>query len=129
MQQDFTEWNHLAQKIAFGCWAVGAAVVLWHLLKLSITKESKDKYDYINRWEIKLLLVGAVIMVIGFAFIANSTVTTETGTLLWVVVRLFVTISMGLLTAMIIQNLLKFYYPFYIEKRLKVLRYKPRKQS
>ena len=126
MQQDFTEWNHLAQKIAFGCWAVGAAVVLWHLVKLSITKESKDKYDYINRWEIKLLLVGAVIMVIGFAFIANSTVTTETGTLLWVVVRLFVTISMGLLTAMIIQNLLKFYYPFYIEKRLKVLRYKPR---
>lgn len=33
---------------------------------------------------------------------------------------------MGLLTAMIMQNLLKFYYPFYIEKRLKILRYKPR---
>ena len=33
---------------------------------------------------------------------------------------------MGLITAVIIQNLLKFYYPFYIEKRLKVLRYKPR---
>lgn len=126
MLQDFTEWNQLAQKIALGCWAVGILVVLWHLLKLSTTKESKDKYDYINRWEIKLLLIGAVIIVIGFAFYFNSRVTSETGTLLWIVVRLFTTISMGLLTALIIQNLLKFYYPFYIEKRLKVLRYKPR---
>jgi hypothetical protein len=126
MVQDYAEWNHLAQKIAFGCWAVGLLVVLGHLLKLSMTKESKDKYDYINRHEIKLLLIGAVIMVIGFAFYFNSWVTTETGSLLWIVVRLFTTISMGLLTAMIMQNLLKFYYPFYIEKRLKVLRYKPR---
>jgi hypothetical protein len=126
MVQDYTEWNHLAQKIAFGCWAIGLLVVLGHLLKLSMTKESKDKYDYINRNEIKLLLVGGVIMVIGFAFYFNSWVSSETGTLLWIVVRLFTTISMGLLTAMIVQNLLKFYYPFYIEKRLKILRYKPR---
>lgn len=123
---NYAEWNHLAQKIAFGCWSVGLLVVLGHLLKLSMTKESKDKYDYINRHEIKLLLIGAVIIVIGFAFYFNSWVSDETGTLLWIVVRLFTTISMGLLTAMIMQNLLKFYYPFYIEKRLKVLRYKPR---
>lgn len=126
MIQDYAEWNHLAQKIAFGCWTVGLLVVLGHLLKLSMTKESKDKYDYINRHEIKLLLIGAVIIVIGFAFYFNSWVSAETGTILWIVVRLFTTISMGLLTAMIMQNLLKFYYPFYIEKRLKVLRYKPR---
>jgi hypothetical protein len=41
-------------------------------------------------------------------------------------VRFFITVSMALIVAMIVQNLLKFYYPFYIEKRLKVLRYKPR---
>lgn len=126
MVQDYAEWNHLAQKIAFGCWTVGLLVVLGHMLKLSMTKESKDKYDYINRQEIKLLLIGAVIIVIGFAFYFNSWISEETGTVLWIVVRLFTTISMGLLTAMIMQNVLKFYYPFYIEKRLKVLRYKPR---
>jgi hypothetical protein len=98
--------------------------VLGPLLKLSMTKESKDKYDYINRYEIKLLLVGAVIMVIGCAFYANSNVVELS--ILWIVVRLFTTISMGLLVAMIIQNLLKFYYPFFIEKRLKILRFKPR---
>jgi DNA-directed RNA polymerase subunit RPC12/RpoP len=33
---------------------------------------------------------------------------------------------MGMIVALIVQNLLKFYYPFFIEKRLKALRYKPR---
>ena len=33
---------------------------------------------------------------------------------------------MGMIVALIIQNMLKFYYPFFIEKRLKALRYKPR---
>src|SRR3989442_12745115 len=41
-------------------------------------------------------------------------------------VRSFGTASMGLIVDVILQNLLKFYYPFYIEKRLKVLRYMPR---
>jgi hypothetical protein len=122
--QDYSEWNHLAQNIAFGCWAVGLLIVLGHILKLATKKESKDKYDYINKFEIKLLVFASVIMVIGCAFFANSTVT-ELSTI-WVIVRVFTTFAMGLLVAVIIQNLLKFYYPFYIEKRLKVLRYKPR---
>ncbi len=71
-------------------------------------------------------MIGAEIIVIGVAFYFNSWVTEETGTTLWIIVRLFTTISMGLLAGLIMQNLLKFYYPFYIEKRLKVLRYKPR---
>jgi DNA-directed RNA polymerase subunit RPC12/RpoP len=33
---------------------------------------------------------------------------------------------MGMIVALVVQNLLKFYYPFFIEKRLKVLRYRPR---
>jgi hypothetical protein len=68
--------------------------------------------------------VAALILIIGCCFYANSNIV-ELNTL-WVVVRLFITISMGLIAALIVQNLLKFYYPFFIEKRLKVLRYKPR---
>ena len=33
---------------------------------------------------------------------------------------------MGMIVALIFQNLLKFYYPFFIEQRLKALRYRPR---
>src|SRR6185503_14314366 len=45
---------------------------------------------------------------------------------LWIFVLGFTTFAMGMIVALIIQNMLKFYYPFFIEKRLKALRYKPR---
>ncbi len=122
--QDFTSWNQLSQNIAFGCWAASILIVLGHLLKLSMTKEAKEKYDYINKSEINLLWIASVILVVGACFYANSNVVELS--VLWVFVRLFTTISMGLIVALIIQNLLKFYYPFYVEKRLKALRYKPR---
>lgn len=120
----YESWNKLAQNIAFGAWGLAVLIVLGHLLKLAITSDPKSKYDYINKSEINLLWIASIILIIGCCFFANSGIT-ELNTL-WIVVRLFITISMGLIAALIVQNLLKFYYPFFIEKRLKVLRYKPR---
>ena len=64
------------------------------------------------------------LVIAGICFYANSNIIQITP--LWIFVRAFTTISMGMIAALIVQNLLKFYYPFFIEKRLKVLRYKPR---
>ncbi|HEY3430452.1 MAG TPA: hypothetical protein VGK39_07245, partial [Cyclobacteriaceae bacterium] len=61
--QDYTSWNQLAQNIAFGCWAASILIVLGHLIKLAITKDAKDKYDYINKTEINLLWVASIILV------------------------------------------------------------------
>jgi hypothetical protein len=122
--QDFTAWNSLAQNISFVCWAVGLLIALGYYVMLSTTKGSKDKYDFINKHEIRSLWIAVVILIIGGCFFANSAITSLTPVMIGV--RIFVTAAMGLIVAVIIQNLLKFYYPFYIEKRLKVLRYMPR---
>lgn len=123
-QQDFTAWNSLAQNIAFVCWAVGVLIALGYYIMLTTTKGSKDKYDFINKHEIRSLWIAVVILIAGGCFFANSAITSLTPVMIGV--RIFVTAAMGLIVAVIIQNLLKFYYPFYIEKRLKVLRYMPR---
>jgi len=120
----YDSWNQLAQNIAFGCWVAALLIVFGHLIKLSITKESKDKYDYINKSEINLLWIASIILIAGSCFYANSNIIELNA--LWIFVRLFTTVSMGLIVALIVQNLLKFYYPFFIEKRLKALRFKPR---
>lgn len=122
--QDYSSWNQLAQNIALGCWVASFLIVFGHLIKLGLTKESKERYDYINKSEISLLWIASIILVIGICFYANSNIVELSA--LWIFVRLFTTVSMGLIVALIIQNLLKFYYPFFIEKRLKALRYKPR---
>lgn len=120
----YDSWNAMAKNIAYVMWAVSVLIVIGHVIKLSITGDAKTKYDYINRNEIRTLWIASIILVIGCCFYANSNVTELNA--LWIFVRVFTTVSMGMIVALIIQNLLKFYYPFFIEKRLKVLRYKPR---
>jgi hypothetical protein len=124
MQENYELWNSTAQKIAFALWAVAILVVLLHLIRLSITGDAKSKYDFIITSEIRSLWIASIILIVGCCFIANSNITELTP--LWIFVRGFTTFAMGMIVALIVQNLLKFYYPFFIEKRLKVLRYKPR---
>jgi hypothetical protein len=124
MEQDYAAWNVLAKNIAYGAWAVALLIVIGHVIRLSTMNDAKGKYDYINKNEIKTLWIASIILIIGCCFFANSTIKELTP--LWIFVYLFTTVSMGMIVALVVQNLLKFYYPFFIEKRLKVLRYKPR---
>jgi hypothetical protein len=122
--ENYDYWNGLAANLAYVCWAVGILVALGYYLKLSTTKGSKDKYDFINKFEINSLWIAVIILILGGCFFANSAITQLSPVMIGV--RIFVTAAMGLIVAVIVQNLLKFYYPFYIEKRLKLLRYMPR---
>lgn len=120
----YDSWNSLAANMSYLCWAAGILIVLGYLVKLSTTSDAKAKYDFINKNEIKVLWIASLVLIVGGCFYANSTIIELSA--LWIFVRLFVTSMMGMIVALIIQNLLKFYYPFFIEKRLKVLRYRPR---
>lgn len=122
--QQYDSWNDLARNIAYGAWAIAVLIVIGHIIRLATMNDAKVKYDFINRSEIMTLWIASIILIAGCCFIANSNVTELSA--LWIFVRVFTTVSMGMIVALIVQNLLKFYYPFYIEKRLKVLRYRPR---
>jgi hypothetical protein len=122
--QQFESWNAMAKNIAYISWVVSILIALYHVVKLATMSDAKSKYDYINKNEIKTLWIASIILIIGCCFYANANIVELNA--LWVFVRVFTTFAMGMIVALIIQNLLKFYYPFFIEKRLKVLRYKPR---
>ena len=121
----YDDWNLLAANVAYICWAAGILVVIGYFIRLATNGDNKDKYDFINKYEISVLWIATIIMIVGAGFFFNSSIPEDIKTII-IFVRLFLTNMMGLIPAVIIQNLLKFYYPFYIEKRLKVLRYKPR---
>jgi hypothetical protein len=126
MEQEYAPWNEMAKNIAYGAWAIAVLIVIGHIIRLATMSDAKTKYDFINKSEIMTLWVASIILITGCCFFANSAVTAESGTVIWIFVRAFTTISMGMIVALIVQNLLKFYYPFFIEKRLRALRYKPR---
>ena len=124
VESPYASWNSMAHNIAYACWALGILVVLGYIVRLSSVADNKDKYDFINRHEVKVLWYAALIMIIGGCAYFNGNIIELTTIMTFV--RVFLTGMMGTIAALIVQNLLKFYYPFFIEKRLKVLRYKPR---
>jgi hypothetical protein len=119
------KWNTFGRYIAYSMGAIGILIIIYHFLRLALTSELKKKYDYINKYEIKSLWISALFIIIAAGFYVNTLV--KEGEIIWLMVRVFVTIMVGLILGVIISNLLKFYYPFYVEKRLRKLRYTPRK--
>ena len=116
--------NQYGGILALAVAGVGVLILLGHLLKLMTTKDFKTRYDYINMHEINLLWYGVLLIIIGLALFGNTIVGTTTW--LWLSIRLFVSVMLAMIVGVVVQNVLKFYYPFYIEKRLKKLRYTPR---
>ena len=122
--QNFDAWNAMAKNIAYVAWVVSILIVIYHVIRLASINDAKVKYDYINKHEIRTLWIAAIILIVGCCFYANSNI--QKLNTLWIFVLGFTTFAMGMIVALIVQNMLKFYYPFFIEKRLKALRYKPR---
>ncbi len=125
MQDFLVIWNKYLLLAAQVFMALGALVLIYHLFKLITTRDFKSKYDYINQNEIKYLWLGILGFIIAGALFTNTLFAESEP--IWFFVRIFITISMGIIVGVIFANSLKFYYPFYIEKRLKKLRYTPRK--
>ncbi|WP_109833212.1 hypothetical protein [Reichenbachiella versicolor] len=117
-------WNMYGHYVAYTIAGAGILILLGHCIKLIITKDYKSKYDYINMYEINLLWYSSLLIIIAAAVFVNTLVG-ETD-FVWFFARLFMSTMLAIIAGVIIQNILKFYYPFYIEKRLKVLRFTPR---
>ena len=118
-------WNAYGFYIAVAIASLGTMIGFCHYLKLLITRDYKNRYDYINRHEIKLLWRGVLLILIGIMVFFNTIL--DDSLWIWFFVRLFMSIMITLILGVIFNNILKYYYPFFIEKRLKRLRYTPRK--
>ena len=121
-------WNFYGTYAAYALAAVGALILLGHYLKLATTSNYKSRYDYINMHEINLLWYGLLMIFIGLTVWINAGNVSEKLQTMWLYffVTLFISVMMAMIVAVISQNVLKFYYPFFIEKRLRRLRYSPR---
>ena len=119
-----SNWNTYGSYLAYAVAGVGLLILLGHYLKLAATSDFKTRYDYINMHEINMLWNGILLVIIGGTLFFNTVF--EESNWLWFFVRVFMSSMFAVILGVIVQNILKFYYPFFIEKRLKKLRYTPR---
>lgn len=117
-------WNQWASLVSYGVIAFGLGILIYFWIRLLLSKNYKAKYDFRNLHEIKLLFYSSVFLISGIAMFL-TTLSNEP-TVVWFIVSLFVAIMMSILAISVIHNLLNFYYPTFLEKKLQHLRYKPR---
>jgi hypothetical protein len=117
-------WNEWGKIVAISFILLAVFRLAYHFLKLVMTTDYKKRYDFITQSEISALWSASVLFLIGAGVMANSFIS-EIG-IFWFIIRGFVTLVVGFLIGIVANNMLKFYYPFNLEKRLKRLRFKPR---
>lgn len=128
MLQFLNIWNvvMLALSIAFGAAAV--FILISYLIKAGSLKDYKEKYDYISLNEIRRLDLTIAAVAIGIAAFVNSVYREVVSTdEIWIFVRLFISICFGALFYYIFSLALKYSYPSSLAKKLRKLRYHPRK--
>jgi len=102
-------------------------ITIFHWIRQASISDPKAKYDYISKYEVKLLFLAVLSLAISGAAILN-TLRPETVALapMWWFVRIFVTICIGTLIAYVAYLILKYTYPSKVNRKLQRLRYKPR---
>lgn len=116
----------IAAIIAF---AAGVLIYLIHNLRVSLIKEYKLKYDYINNHEVLwykwvFYCFGATIGLLINLYGSTDRVLSEVG--VWFFVRLFFGVAGGTLVAYVSKLVLQYYYPTKLNNKLKKWRYVPR---
>ncbi len=124
IERNFDLWNFWGAIVAYAIAGVGVVFLFYHLLMLIIISEPKKKYDYISKNEVNMLLVASYLFLAAIGAYANTLV--EVSAYFWYIIRIFITIMVGVVFGSVVFNVFKVYYPAFIERRLKKLRYKPR---
>ncbi|HYG01992.1 MAG TPA: hypothetical protein VD927_06065 [Chryseosolibacter sp.] len=119
---------HAAMLIGSILLAVAAIViVLYHFIKVSTLETPREKYEFVNRREVKNLELVFICLALAVAFIINRygmEKLSEMG--VWFFVRLFISVAGGTLVGYVSFLILEYYYPSRVDKKLRKWRYQPR---
>lgn len=120
-------WHNAMFYGAIGMFVAGILYHLFHLLRISSISSYKDKYDYINRREIRSLEVMFILFALGVAMLINRYGMDKIDQMgVWFFVRLFISLAGGTLVGYIAFLILEYYYPSRVDRKLKKWRYMPR---
>lgn len=121
-------WDYFMKTGAYLFVAIGILVFLYHKVRVTFLKDLKDRYDYVNLYEIRYAWYAIIAFITAIAFFINSIGTDQITSrgMLWFYVRIFITVSFTIIFYFIFFSMVKIYYPRYVEKRLQKLRTTPR---
>ena len=110
------------------CVVAGVLILLYHEYKVLQIKDLKEKYDYVNQFEIKYFWYAVIAFIVAVAVYGNTLMTMKIvkDGMRWFYVRLFITACFGIIAYIVCFSLVRIYYSRLLERRLTRLRNTPR---
>lgn len=109
---------------------LGIGIFIYYKLRVASIKNLKDRWDFMNKNEVRYYWYSILAISIGIAMLANTADNSTVAlSVFWFFIRLFISFAIGTLVGYIIYLILKFYYPGRLQKKLNKLRYTPRISS
>jgi len=123
----FTHWDQYMTIAGSVSILIGILIFLYHEFKVMQVKDYKLKYDYVNLHEIRYFWYVVMAFIVAAFFFANTIFTEKVlHAMLWFYVRVFITVSFGIISYFILFSMVRIYYPRQLEKRLNKIRNTPR---
>jgi hypothetical protein len=120
-------WHNTMLYGAIGMCAAALVIYVFHHVKVSSLKTAKEKYEHINRREIRTFEIVFICLAIACAMVINRYGMDKVDEMgVWFFVRLFISIAGGTLVGYIAFLILEYYYPSRLDRKLKKWRYMPR---
>ena len=120
-------WHQFMYIATFVAIAVAFIVLIIHYTKVAAIRTYKGKYDYLKLNRIRAYQLFYFALAAAVFFFGNTIGDITVGkSLVYIFVRFFISLCVGVLIGYVIYLILKFYYPTFLERRLTKLRYAPR---
>lgn len=120
-------WHKFMLVAAMVAIAAGIILLIIHYVKVYAIKSYKGKYDYLKLNRIKAYQFFYFALAAAIFFYGNTIGDITVGkSLVYIFVRFFISMCVGVLIGYVIFLILKFYYPTFLERKLTKLRYTPR---
>jgi hypothetical protein len=120
-------WHNTMLYGAIGMCLAALVIYIFHHIKVSSLKTAKEKYELINRREIRTFEIVFICLAVACAMVINRYGMDKVDEMgVWFFVRLFISIAGGTLVGYIAFLILEYYYPSRLDRKLKKWRYMPR---
>jgi hypothetical protein len=107
--------------------ATGVLIYIFHHVRISSIQGYREKYDYINRREIRNYELVFIFFALGTAMVINRYGMDKLGEVeVWFFVRLFMSVAGGILVGYVAYLVLEYYYTKPLHKKLVKWRFMPR---
>ncbi|MCP4457762.1 MAG: hypothetical protein GY816_07030 [Cytophagales bacterium] len=122
-------WQEIVLRIGLGGWILCAFILLWYSLIATAKRGSTAKYAFVAKYELPHFQLTALIFAISsgllfFAFLGMQFVK-PTNILFYFAG--FVSLGIAFMLGYALSQYLKVYYPFFLEKKLRNIRFKTHK--